>query len=102
MNPHGQPRFALRRRAPPSLRLTGRVLALAVVLLPGCRRDPVLLGFWEIVGLEVAPPEGPADEIDDVGTFEFSTESVAVFMLRCAWEEDRLVPAPPTGPWTVP
>jgi hypothetical protein len=75
---------------------------LALPLLIGCKRDPVLLGYWDILSLEVGPAGGEADLIDDVGTIEFHKDSKAYVMLRCAWEGGALVPTPPTGPWEVP
>ena len=72
---------------------------LPALLLVGCARDPVLLGYWDIERLAVGSPD---NYIEDAGTIEFHKDSKAIIMLRCAWDGQGLVPAMPTGPFEVP
>lgn len=65
-------------------------LAAALACAPGCARDPVLLGFWDIEAVEIDAGEGPLTQAD-MGTIEFK-EGEAALILRYRWDGGGFAP----------
>ena len=69
-----------------------RPLSAAIFLLTtsACGRDPVLLGFWDILSMEIDAGEGSIVQ-GDMGTIEFK-EGEAAMILRYRWESGDFAP----------
>ena len=76
--------------------LAAGLALLGGLLGAGCERDPVMLGFWDIIEVEVDLDEGTLRQ-DDMGTLEF-TEGEGIFVLRYRLRDGALEPvARPTA-----
>lgn len=77
----------MRPRPPAARRALGLVALLAA---PGCARDPVLLGYWDIASVEIDAGDGPVVQ-SDMGTIEFK-EGEAALILRYRWADGAFRP----------
>jgi len=67
--------------------MTRRAALALLPLLAACRRDPVLIGVWDLVSLEI---DGEAQ--DDYGTVEVNADGEMFFVLRYDWSAEGFTP----------
>jgi len=62
-------------------------LLAALTVLAACRRDPVLIGVWEIARMDV-----DGVEQEDYGTFELDADGNITYILRYDWVDGSYLP----------
>lgn len=69
--------------------MTSRRLLTVLLLagLVGCRRDPVLIGFWDVTAIEVQGVAQP-----DYGTMEFQADGTLHIIARYDWQGSGFLP----------